>query len=506
MQQYKYTVKWIPGSMNIADSLSRLLPHSAKKTTQRDDDNEYIRFVAEEATPKAISTKEIERASDDDSELSSIRECLLTNRWYSIENKQYLPVRFELSAIGKLVLRGTRIVIPESLRDRILTLAHEGHPGIVNMKKILRSKIWWPGNDKQVEQFCKSCYGCQLVSQTTKPEPMARTELPAGPWQHLAADLLGPLPTGESILVLVDYYSRFFEVEIMKSTTSDKVIKAINKFFVTHGLPLSLQTDNGPQFVSESFKNFLSENGITHRRTTPLWPQANGEVERQNRSILKRIRIAHASGRDWKEDLLKYLAVHRSTPNATTGASKAELLYRRKFRTKLPELGNLAADDLEVRDKDCENKGKGKLYSDVKRRACENDIKAGDSVLVRQDKTDKFSTVFNPRPFTLVEKKGNSVKIESDTGNQYKRNVTEVKRFNKRSGVDYSFTKHESDFEIPDNVEGPMPQSNYKPELHTPAQETASNASLPSTDMVNSPRPVRTRRMPEKLKDYEVKM
>ncbi|MCG8113536.1 MAG: RNase H-like domain-containing protein, partial [Candidatus Thiodiazotropha taylori] len=270
MQQYKYTVKWIPGSMNIADSLSRLLPHSAKKTTQRDDDNEYIRFVAEEATPKAISTKEIERASDDDSELSSIRECLLTNRWYSIENKQYLPVRFELSAIGKLVLRGTRIVIPESLRDRILTLAHEGHPGIVNMKKILRSKIWWPGIDRQVEQFCKSCYRCQLVSQTTKPEPMARTELPAGPWQHLAADLLGPLPTGESILVLVDYYSRFFEVEIMKSTTSDKVIKAINKFFVTHGLPLSLQTDNGPQFVSESFKNFLSENGITHRRTTPL--------------------------------------------------------------------------------------------------------------------------------------------------------------------------------------------------------------------------------------------
>ena len=72
------------------------------------------------------------------------------------------------------------------------------------MKKILRSKVWWPGIDKQVEQYCKTCYGCQLVSQPTKPEPMSRTELPAGPWQHLAADLLGPLPTGESILVLVD--------------------------------------------------------------------------------------------------------------------------------------------------------------------------------------------------------------------------------------------------------------------------------------------------------------
>ena len=100
----------------------------------------------------------------------------------------------------------------------------------------------------------------------------------------------------------------------MKSTTSDKVIQALNRFFVTHGLPLSVRTDNWLQFVSESFKNFMSKNGITHRHTTPLWPRANGEAERQNRAIMKRIRIAHASGRDWKENLLKYLGVHRSTP------------------------------------------------------------------------------------------------------------------------------------------------------------------------------------------------
>ena len=121
---------------------------------------------------------------------------------------------------------------------------------------------------------------------------MTRTESPSGPWQHLAADLLGPLPTGESLLVLVDYYSRFFEAEIMKSTTSNTIGKALNKFFVSHSLPVSLQTDNIPQFVSETFKNFMSENGIIQPQATPLWPQANGEDERQNRSIMKRIRIA----------------------------------------------------------------------------------------------------------------------------------------------------------------------------------------------------------------------
>ena len=90
------------------------------------------------------------------------------------------------------MLRDTRIIIPNELREHTLKLAHEGHPGIVNMKKVL-----WPGIDKNVEKFCKSCYGCQLVSQTEKPELMCCTEMPNGPWQFLAADMLGSMPTGE---------------------------------------------------------------------------------------------------------------------------------------------------------------------------------------------------------------------------------------------------------------------------------------------------------------------
>ena len=94
------------------------------------------------------------------------------------EFKEYLPVRKELSAIKQLILRGTRIVVPNTMRDHVLKLAHEGHPGIVSMKQRLRSKVWWLGIDRQAEKTCKECYGCQLVSQPTKPEPMARTELP----------------------------------------------------------------------------------------------------------------------------------------------------------------------------------------------------------------------------------------------------------------------------------------------------------------------------------------
>ena len=88
------------------------------------------------------TTREIERAAENDIELSAIRECLVHQQWNRIEFKEYLPIRGELCSIGKLVLRGSRIVIPKEMRNRILEIAHEGHPGIVAMKSRLRTKVW----------------------------------------------------------------------------------------------------------------------------------------------------------------------------------------------------------------------------------------------------------------------------------------------------------------------------------------------------------------------------
>ena len=142
--------------------------------------------------------------------------------------------------------------------------------GIVKTRCRLRSKV------------CKKIvHGCQTVSEYSAPEPMARAYPPSGPWQDCAADILGPLPGGENLLVIVDYYSRYFEVVILRSTTSTKVIESLQPIFSRFGVPHTLKTDNGPQFVLEEFNAFLAENGVEHRTTSPLWPQANVEVERQ---------------------------------------------------------------------------------------------------------------------------------------------------------------------------------------------------------------------------------
>ena len=97
-----------------------------------------------------------------------------------------------------------------------------------------------------------------------------------------------------------------------------------------------------------------------HLRTTPKWPQANGEVERQNASIMKRIRIAQAEGVNWKKELRRYVTKYRSIDHTTTGKSPAELLFNRKMRGKLPELHADCRLDLETRDRDAEVKAKTK--------------------------------------------------------------------------------------------------------------------------------------------------
>lgn len=217
------------------------------------------------------------------------------------------------------MLRGNRIVVPEKLRSRTLSLAHEGHLGIVGTKQNL-----------QVEKFCKNCHGCQITSKDPKPEPIRTTRLPSGPWCDLAVDFLGPLPSGESILVVVDYYSRWYKVAFMKSTTAEKIIQELGKMFFTHGLPRTIRLDNGPQFVSKEFSDFCSNLGIEHCRVILKWPQANGEVERKNASLMKRIKISCAENKDMLTEVYKYMSAYRVVANPATGKSPSELLYGRQ--------------------------------------------------------------------------------------------------------------------------------------------------------------------------------
>ncbi|XP_053690472.1 uncharacterized protein K02A2.6-like [Sabethes cyaneus] len=488
LQAYKVTVIYRPGKSNIADPLSRLAVTSKVDGKALDEYTEhYVHWVALNAAPVALKMIDIEQESEMDTSIGAVRTALQDGVW-SDDAAPYKLFETELCFAGKILLRGTRMVIPQSLRRRTLDLAHEGHPGISLMKQRLRAKVWWPKLDAQVEAYVKNCRGCILVATPAAPEPMKRRELPSAPWQHLAIDYLGPLPSGHYLLVVVDYFSRYIEIEVMKKTDSAETIKRLDPMFARFGNPFSITADNGRQFISEEFKDYCVSKDIKLIHTTPYWPQQNGEVERQNRSILKRLTISQATNADWEEELIKYLLMYRSTPHSTTGKTPSEMLLGYNIRDKVPSIHQPKEIDEEVADRDKEKKDKGKTYADKRRNARPNNIVEGDAVLVkRMTKANKLSSNFDPEVFKVIKRKGGDVVVASEeSGVEYRRHVSHLQRIN----VD-----NETSIINPDTN-----QSSSSPSPITSGNSSEKRTRDPSTS--SEPRNKRTTRQPAYLQDY----
>ncbi|CAL9684591.1 unnamed protein product [Knipowitschia caucasica] len=248
------------------------------------------------------------------------------------------------------------------------------------------------------------------------------------------------------------------------------------------------------QFLSTQFQDFCKENGIQHVKTTPKWAQANGEVERQNASIMKRIRIAHAEGLDWQKELRKYVTVYRSIEHSTTGRSPAELLFNRKLRGKLPDISTPRID-IEARDTDAENKGKYAEYADQRRGAKPSPVQVGDEILLKQDKVNKFTTTFNHTPHTVVSKNGNNVVVESPSGAQYSRNTTHVKVYTPAEQTT-----------SPGESEAPKERETHAEPSVRSTPETLTQGSSPSRPLTTpTERPRREIKQPERFTDFIMK-
>ena len=94
--------------------------------------------------------------------------------------------------------------------------------------------------------------------------------LPTAPWKEVAVDFAGPFPSRDYIVVVVDEFSRFPEVELLTSTSAKAVVPKLDAIFSRQGVPDILRSDNGPPFNGHEFKTFADYVGFKHRKITPL--------------------------------------------------------------------------------------------------------------------------------------------------------------------------------------------------------------------------------------------
>ena len=209
LQGFDATIRLVKGKDNPADYLSRHpLPF---KTCSKEEKLSYLDlqnqiFYVAQMLPEAITIPRVVEASSKDPVILKVMQLLRSNVQSSpIDDKRLVPFRAiwtELS-IGKgFLLRGDQIVLPQSLVKEALAIAHGGHMGVQKTKQYLRSGLWFPKMDSEVESMVRRCIACQAVTSLTRQEPLRKTPLPPLPWQLVAADIFGPLPGGEKVLVL----------------------------------------------------------------------------------------------------------------------------------------------------------------------------------------------------------------------------------------------------------------------------------------------------------------
>ena len=428
------------GKTNPADVLSRL-PLENQPFRERNIAEEYINYITVNAVPKALTLKQTACATETHLILQQVQRCLGGSEWPDTpELNPYKCVKDELCMSNGIVVRGSRIVMPRILLQATLSNAHEGHKGIVRTKQMVREKVWWPGIAQQVETMVKACLPCQSVAGKSTAEPLRPAMMPDRPWQDVHIDLCGPFPSGESLLVCEDACTRWPEVAILRSTTSAAIIGCCRNIFAVHGLPEKVMTDNGANLASEEFENFLETQGIQYRKVTPYWPQANAEVERFNRTIEKAMRTAHVEGRDWRTDMFTFLLNYRATPHAMTGASLAFLHLGREIPSKVPQVetllsGAVSAALQSAKVKDQQAKQRMKAYVDTRNRASASDIASGDKVLLKQVRQNKLSTLYDPHPFTVLERNGASLILQRGDRRMFMRNVSHVHKLHKDSRI-----------------------------------------------------------------------
>ena len=290
LQRYDYQIVYRPGKdMVLPDSLSRLPKHGSDKPI---DLNVKVCFVQFSSSKLA----ELRGAIASDDELMLLTSYIINGfpekqRDVPTEIRKYWPYRDEFSIENGVVIKGEQLLIPSVLRSQYLETIHEGHQGITRCQARAHSCVFWPGISRDIENMVTQCQRCQThqASQPKEPLEPITPNVPSHPWHTLGMDLF--TLDNRNYLIIADYHSKYPVVHQLGTDSTSKTIAQItSNTFALFGVPNTIISDNGPQFVGQAFQELLKSYGVTHITSSPLHPKYHGFIERMIRTVKALIR------------------------------------------------------------------------------------------------------------------------------------------------------------------------------------------------------------------------
>ena len=282
LQPYDLTVTFKPGKeIPIGDALSR-----ANLPDNEPDIEEVLVNMVDYIAVTPVKYEQFQSRTAD--ELNELHQMILKG-WPDTKEqtphciRDYWSVRDELAVLDGIIYKGSRIVVPPSMRSDMISQVHGSHLGVVKCKQRAREALFWPGMSSQIEDAVSDCVMCNTYQNKQGRETMKATKTPDLPWVQVASDIFDW--KGEHYVLTVDYYSKFIEVDKLTDMSSQCTIETIKSQISRHGIPEVLRSDNGPQYASREFAKFCQDYEIQHVTSSPTYPQSNGEAERAVQTV-----------------------------------------------------------------------------------------------------------------------------------------------------------------------------------------------------------------------------
>ncbi|XP_031353678.1 uncharacterized protein K02A2.6-like [Photinus pyralis] len=475
--KYNLTVIYKPGKeMYIADLLSRNYLQEPRQ------DDKFITEVVHSINMTQEKKTEFQEESRQDSEIQKIMFYLIQG-WPSdvskvpIELKPYFQIRNDLHSFDDLLFYNDRVIVPKSLRSKMLQFLHEVHFGITKTQQRAKQILFWPGLNGDIENVVKECPVCEKYQRSNVKEPMILRKFPKLPFEKIASDILDY--GGQSYLVIIDYYSKWLEIIKLERKTSQSIIRAMKTVFSCHGIPKEVYTDNMP-YNSQECRDFSRKWNFQFVTSSPHYPKSNGLAERAVGIAKNMLRKC--------EDLDLALLEYRNIPVTGTDKSPAQLLTGRFLRTKLPSANHMSIPNpVNFEEEKKKLEGQREIYRNyydrhaMKRR----EFQEKDNVVVQHGKT------WEPAVITRKLETPRSYIVQQNNGRYVRRNSSHIRPSRGHHDMKQDFLDFEQHQENPVQTNNNNKQTNIQP-VHN-----STNFAPRRSNRVTKP--------PTKFIDYELK-
>lgn len=335
MQNFDYTVEHREGRrMQHVDALSRSLDIMMVETNTFEENL----IIAQNRDPKIVKLKEELQISE--------------HTHFEMRN----GVLYRKLKTGKLLF-----CVPALMETHVIYRYHDdmGHVGINKVIELISRSYWFPHINTKVTDHVRNCLKCIVFSAKSGPVEgfLHNIPKPKNPFEMIHVDHYGPVDKNSAkkyLFVVVDSCSKFVKLYPTKTTSTKEVIKALNEYFRYYSKPKYIVSDRGSSFTSDDFRKFVEDNEIQQVKIATFSPQANGQVERINRSLGPMIAklLSSENNTTWEKVVETVEFTLNNTRHRMINEHPSIMLFGVNQRGKLSDKINENVTDEDIRDLD----------------------------------------------------------------------------------------------------------------------------------------------------------